>query len=109
MDDIAICASALTRDFGDVRAVNGGVLVSLRSSTARAAQQRLSLAVMVVFVVPFIGIQALPRELIASTFGWTAENPAASVFILSGVLLAIGVLLVAAAAARFKRSALVID
>jgi ABC-2 type transport system permease protein len=94
---------------GAILTAGAGVLVSLRASTARAAQQRLGLAVMVLFVVPFLGVQALPRELIASTFGWAAENPAASVLILSGVLLAIDVLLVAAAAARFKRSALVID
>lgn len=94
---------------GATLAAGAGVLVSLRCATARAAQQRLGLAVMVVFVIPFLAAQALPVGWIASTFAFATENPLTSTLILAGVLLVIDVLLVAASAARFTRSALVVD
>lgn len=94
---------------GAILTAGAGVLVSLQSSTARAAQQRLGLTVMVVFVVPFFAMQALPRDWAAPTFAFVAENPMVAMVIVAGVLLVIDVLLIAAAAARFKRSVLVVE
>lgn len=129
--ETAIRANTLTRDFSGVRAVDGltldipsGAVFGLlgpngsgKTTTIRlllgliepTSGDRLGLAVMVVFVVPLFAMQALPLDWAASTFTFVAENPGAAMVVLAGVLLVIDVLLVAAAAARFRRSALIVD
>lgn len=86
-----------------------GVFVSLRSPTTRQAQQRLSMAVMVVFFVPFFGLQALPAGWVTSYLAFATENTGAALLVIAGVLLVFDVVLVGAAAARFRRSRLVLD
>lgn len=86
-----------------------GVFVSLRSPTTRQAQQRLSLAVMAIFFVPFFGVQALPADRVSSYLGYAAENQGASLLVAAAVLLVLDVVLVSASAARFRRSRLIVD
>jgi ABC-2 type transport system permease protein len=86
-----------------------GVFVSLRSPTTRQTQQRLSIVVMVLFFVPFFGLQALPAGSVTSFLTFAAENTGATLIIVGAVLLVFDGLLLAAAAARFRRSRLILD
>ncbi|NMC55319.1 MAG: ABC transporter permease subunit [Chloroflexi bacterium] len=89
-----------------------GVLVSLRSATVRSAYQKLSLAIMAVWVVPMLVLQFLPKETIA---GWM-DSLAGMQINLGLVLLGVGAVLavidavlLAVARARFQRSRLILD
>lgn len=87
-----------------------GVLVSLRAATARQAYQRLSIVMLVVWVLPTIVLPMLPA-------GWRAPlndilmtaNYGAILSLVCLALLVIDAGLVAAGLARFKRSRLVIE
>jgi ABC-2 type transport system permease protein len=93
-----------------ILAAGAGVLVSLRAASVRQAQQTLSLAVMLLLFVPIFGLQALPaawqaRMLeLAMTVGL-----ARAILVAAGVLAVLDVLLVLAAAARFRRTRLILD
>lgn len=89
---------------------SAGVLVSLRASTVRQAQQTLSMAVMLLLFVPGFGAQALPAE-------WKARLVQALVvagltkivLIVVAVLAVVDMGLLAAAMVRFQRARLILD
>jgi ABC-2 type transport system permease protein len=88
----------------------GGVLVSLRASTARQAQQTVSMAVMVLLFVPVFGIQFLPEEWRASLMSAFASlDVTLLLFVVAGVMLALDGVLLTAASARFQRARLILD
>jgi ABC-2 type transport system permease protein len=87
-----------------------GILVSLRAPTVRHAQQTLSTAVLVLFVVPVFGWQLLPlawRERIAQH--GSAIDPEALLPAVVATLLLIDVVLLALARFRFRRARLILD
>jgi ABC-2 type transport system permease protein len=89
---------------------SAGVLVSLRASSVRQAQQTLSIAIMLLLFVPIFGGQALPAE-------WRARLAQALVVadvtkILLTVVAVLAILdmaLLAAAMIRFQRARLILD
>lgn len=88
-----------------------GVLISLRASSVRQAQQTFSIAFMLIFV-PFFAVPYLPdawkRKLLE--IGMAANgNLAGVVIVVVIVLFLVNVGLLAAAAARFKRARLILD
>lgn len=93
-----------------VFAATGGVLVSLRAATVRQAQQTLSIAAMLVFFIPTIGLPALPSAARSRMLLWFASRDAASVFaLLLLVILTVDLLLLAACLARFRRDRLILS
>jgi ABC-2 type transport system permease protein len=87
-----------------------GVLVSLRASTVKQAQQVLTTSVLLLLFLPVIAFPAIPVE-------WRAEatkmlqrwgSPGAAAFS-AVVMLLLQILLYAFVAARFKRSRLILD
>jgi ABC-2 type transport system permease protein len=86
-----------------------GVFVSLRAPTTKQAQQRLSMAVMALFFVPFFGVQALPASWVASYLAFAMENTGLSLAVVAAVLLVLDAALVGAAVGRFQRSRLILD
>jgi ABC-2 type transport system permease protein len=91
-------------------AASAGVLVSLRAPTARQASQMLSIALMIVFFVPFFGVQALPAgvraalsaAVLGADAGLLTGGLAAALLLVDGVLIAVGLL-------RFRRARLILD
>jgi ABC-2 type transport system permease protein len=89
---------------------SAGVLVSLRAPTARQAAQALSIGVMLVLFVPFLGFQALPAEWKAMIGqGLLALGPRMALVALGAAIAVADVLLLAAAVARFRRARLILD
>ena len=89
---------------------SAGVLVSLRAATVKQAQQILMTALMLLFLVPFFGLRALPAAWKARLFGWLAgASPAEVLAAVAAVLLALDLALLAAARARFRRARLLLD
>jgi ABC-2 type transport system permease protein len=91
-------------------AAEAGVLISLRASTVRQAQQTLSLAIMALLFVPIFGLQALPLEIRQPIV--TAFARAGTMQTILGVMLFLTLLdigLLAAAMARFQRARLILD
>lgn len=87
-----------------------GVLVSLRAATLKQAQQRLAIAFMLLFLLPFFGLRALPAEVKARLLGWATGMTAIEAATAAGaVLLALDLTLLAAARARFRRTRLLAD
>lgn len=106
--DIAAAVLALSL-LGSLFASSMGVLVSLRASTVRQAQQIMSLGFMVLFV-PMLAFPALPdawkgRLILALA---NAEWQPIVMWV-SGLLALIDAILIAAAMARFKRAKLILD
>jgi ABC-2 type transport system permease protein len=86
-----------------------GVLVSLRSSTARQAYQRISIALMVVWVLPTIVLQFLPDSFKSSlNVTLTGINYGHLIGVASGVMFVLDALLLFIASKRFRRSDLVL-
>jgi ABC-2 type transport system permease protein len=87
-----------------------GVLVSLRAATARQAYQRLSIALMAVWLLPMLGLQFLPSAWTAglTSFMMTADF-VGILSLVCLVLLVVDAGLVAAGLARFKRTRLLIE
>lgn len=87
-----------------------GILVSLRASNVRQAQQTLSIASLVVFFGGIYGFSALPagfRKQVAvalSTFGYSKV-----IVLVAAALLIADAVLLAAAMARFQRARLILD
>lgn len=86
-----------------------GVLVSLRAKTTRQAQQIVSLVMLLVFLVPTYGIQALPADLQTQLMqiamsGVTFSNLA----LVAAALSVISAGLLLAAQARFQRHKLIL-
>lgn len=91
-------------------AAGAGVLVSLRASSVRQAQQTMTIAIMLLLFVPIYSVQALPENWkmpIAKLF--INANTTQLVFIAITVLVVIDILLFVAAMARFKRARLILD
>lgn len=91
-------------------AANLGVLVSLRSSTVRQAQQTLGIVSMVLVFGLGYGAQALPPAWQQAAFGLLMDGGSTMVVIALGVLLAAAnavVLLIAMS--RFQRTRLILD
>ncbi len=87
-----------------------GVLVSLNAPTARAAYQKLSIVMLVVWFIPTIGITALPLD-IRMQIGKSLENinlPILGASLLLVILIA-DVVLVLIAQKRFKRAKLILN
>ena len=86
-----------------------GALTSLRAATVRQAQQRLSIAMMVLFFIPALGFGALPastRLRLLQTLGQAESGTLAA--LAAAVLIALDVLLLALALARFRRQRLIV-
>lgn len=87
-----------------------GVLVSLRATTVRQAQQALGIGSLVVFIVPFLVFSSLPNGARAQLIRWLASANVLQVGILvAAVLLTVDLILVAIAVARFQRSRLILS
>jgi len=86
-----------------------GVLVSLRSSTVRQAQQTVGIASLVIFL-PLIALTALPAQTTAKLIGFFSSIDFTLLgFIGLAVLFIIDVILIGAGVARFKRTRLILD
>jgi len=91
-------------------AASAGVLISLRAATARQAQQTLSIAIMVLLVVPIFGTQALPVEWKARLFKTFMAMDITGLVVIAVVILAmLNVGLLAAAMTRFRRVQLILQ
>lgn len=87
-----------------------GVLISLRASTVRQAQQVMSVAIMLLLFVPIFGIKALPiswRDSMKETFSLLSLSEV--VFLVTGLLLLLTLLFYFLAARKFKRARLILD
>lgn len=90
-------------------AAGAGVLVSLRASTVRQAQQTLSLAIMLLLFVPGFGAQALPAEWRAHLVqALMAADVMKIVLIVVAVLTVLDIGLLLVAIARFQRARLIL-
>jgi ABC-2 type transport system permease protein len=86
-----------------------GILVSLRASTVRQAQQTFSLAFMLLFI-PMMLIPVLPQEWQGRLMMWMVNTDFFT--IIPGamlILFILDILLIAAAMARFQRAKLILD
>jgi ABC-2 type transport system permease protein len=91
-------------------AASAGVLVSLRAHTVRQAQQSLSISIMLLLFVPIFALQALPEETTRRFLNWLdAVSVVEIVLWVTGGLVVLDLLLLAAALSRFKREKLVLD
>jgi ABC-2 type transport system permease protein len=87
-----------------------GVLVSLRATTVRQAQQTLMVAVLVLVAGGIFASNFLPVTWKEWFFGiWMVWSPASLVLAAAGLVLAIDLLLLLAGMARFQRARLVLD
>lgn len=87
-----------------------GCLVSLRAATTRQAQVNLTLGFFILVFAPFIIFQLLPRQAqTAILAALNAANPTQAFLIFTGVLLAVAIVLLLAAMARFQRSRLILS
>jgi ABC-2 type transport system permease protein len=87
-----------------------GALASLRAATVRQAQQTLNVVLMSLALVPLLGAELLPAETRNQLAARAAAlDPAVGLGGAVLLLLAVDVLLVAAAAYRFRRSQLLLD
>ena len=102
---IVVAVSAL----GALLATGIGVLVSLRASTARQAQQTIGLAIIALFL-PFYVIPFLPEPVVERGVAFLKTIPpvAAGAAALAFVLM-LNAVIIRAALARFKRSRLILD
>jgi ABC-2 type transport system permease protein len=106
----ALGGAALLSLLGTTIATGAGILVSLRSPTVRQASQTLSVAILLLLLLPVFGVRALPDAWIVQAVGWTRSVGIDGMFwALMAVLAAGAGILLAAAMARFKRSRLILD
>lgn len=87
-----------------------GVLISLKATTVRQAQQVLSIAIMMLLIIPMFGFRALPekwRHWLEETL--TRLNEEDMIFLVTGVLLFFNLLFLALAIRRFRRARLILD
>lgn len=102
---IALVVSVL----GAVLASGIGVLVSLRASTTRQAQQTMGLAIIALFL-PFYVIPWLPESFTRSAVEALMKVPPVVAGLAAlALFIALNAIVVSAAMARFKRSRLILD
>jgi ABC-2 type transport system permease protein len=88
----------------------GGVLISLRASTVRQAQQIISIMFLVPWFALMFGSQVIPAEWKASITAGVGGMSLGGVFaLLEAIVVIVDLCLVAAAIARFKRVKLALD
>jgi len=87
-----------------------GTLISLNAPTARAAYQRLSIVIMVIWLLPTIGLQLLPAQTRTALFGGL-RNINLGAVLLGGLIALVlaDVVLVLVAMARFQRARLILE
>ncbi len=89
-------------------AAGAGVLVSLRAATVRQAQQSLSIGIMILLFGSIYGIRALPDPIQQRLLAFVLTLGTGGLFLLAGgILLAIDLILLSVAFARFRRDKLV--
>ena len=87
-----------------------GVLISLKASTVRQAQQTLSIAIMLLLFVPIFGIQALPDAWTGMIFIYLGGMDLSAVILLGTLLLLLlDALFFWAAVRKFRRNRLILD
>jgi ABC-2 type transport system permease protein len=87
-----------------------GVFFSLRAGTVRQVQQSISLVMIVVIFLPFIGMKLLPQDLQTEIGQKIAQIGAEQAGLCAaGLLVVINAFLFMAASRRFKRSRLILD
>jgi ABC-2 type transport system permease protein len=87
-----------------------GVLVSLRASSVRQAQQTLGLAIMLILFIPIFGIQALSPEIQMEMVSVFLELDSWRVLSLILIILfGLDVSLIGIAMARFQRNKLILE
>jgi ABC-2 type transport system permease protein len=95
---------------GGIFMASAGVLVSLRASTVRQAQQTLSMSFLVLIFGAVFGIRALPSAwLISMSRFITTTGEMTLIFVAAGMVLLIDLVILGAAMARFQRSRLILD
>ncbi|MCE5251031.1 ABC transporter permease [bacterium] len=89
---------------------SAGVLISLKASTVRQAQQTMSFGIIIIAFIPGIVIQMLPEKTKQLTTA-AIESAGAVIIMLIFflILLAADIALVIAARTRFKRSRLIVE
>lgn len=86
-----------------------GILISLRASTVRQAQQTFSLAFMLLFL-PMLALPVLPKAWQGKLLMWVVNADfSALIPVVVIVLILVDISLIAAALARFKRARLILD
>jgi len=86
-----------------------GVLVSLRASSVRQAQQTFTIAYFVLFI-PLMVIPMLPASVMQPVIQFLMQTDFTTIAIGAGVIVALlDVVLILAALARFKRARLILD
>jgi ABC-2 type transport system permease protein len=87
-----------------------GVIISLRATTVRQAQQILSISIMMLLFIPIFGYNALPDEWKDSleAFFQGVSTPG-MVAIVTGVLAAFNLLFLFIAMKKFRRARLILD
>ncbi|MHB8606507.1 MAG: ABC transporter permease subunit [Thermoplasmatota archaeon] len=92
-----------------VLAASGGVLVSLRAETVRAAQQTLGIAFVIIGVGSSLALVYIPAEWKVAVLKFVATSGELEVALIAGVLFgAVDALLVLACVARFRREKLLL-
>lgn len=85
-----------------------GVLVSLRAPTARAAYQKLSIVMLIIYFVPILGLQFLPASITNPILeSLSAIKLMSALLGLAGLLLAVNAVLLVIARDRFQRARLI--
>ena len=87
-----------------------GILVSLKASTTKQAQQALSFAIMLIWLVPFFGINFLPATWKSELFNWIKGiDLSIAIVLLALIFLVLDVLFFGLAFLRFQRTKLILD
>jgi len=87
-----------------------GILISLRASTVKQAQQNMSFILIFLWITPTIGLSMIPRAW-RSNIMELAKNmdPTQTLLVVFCFLILLDILIFAAALARFKRAKLILD
>jgi ABC-2 type transport system permease protein len=107
---LVFLSSVILSFLGALFTSSAGVLVSLRASTVRQAQQTLGIGVMILVFIPGLVIPMLPAEWKKILFPFLKGiDPFRALFLAIMVFLVADILLILAAMARFKRARLILD
>jgi ABC-2 type transport system permease protein len=91
-------------------AATAGVLISLRASTVRQAQQTMRTSSMLLLLLPLFGVRALPVAWRASLVGaFTAFGTTNVVLMTAAIVVVLDIGLLVAAMTRFQRARLILD